>query len=76
MSLGPVLRTKIPESELKLAISKGHAQFFFRPSYILKTIIGIKSLKELIRITKGAHSVIKGKILYNLSKNPEKKQKS
>jgi len=68
MSKGPVLKTHIPQDELQSAISKGHAQFFFRPIYIIKTLLKIRSISELWRTVKGAHSVIKGKIIYNISK--------
>lgn len=73
MSLGPVLKSGSSKEDLQSAISKGHAKFFFRPSYIMKTIGRIRSIGELLRVIRGAHSVIKGKILYNRPVKWEKK---
>lgn len=75
MSLGPVLKTKMPAEELQLAIAKGHAEFFFRPGYIIKTIIGIRSVNEFARTLRAAHSVIKGKILYNVPRKKGREKK-
>ncbi|TKJ17347.1 hypothetical protein CEE44_02320 [Candidatus Woesearchaeota archaeon B3_Woes] len=68
MTKGPILKTKIPKKELMKIVNKSHAKFFLRPNYILKNIYKIRDKKELFRVLKGAKSVIKGKILFNIFK--------
>ena len=64
MSCGPVLRCGVPEEELKRYISRAHARFFFRPSYIIKNLLNVRSKDGFLRLMKGGHSVVKGKILF------------
>ncbi len=66
MVKGPVMKAATPKHVLDNAISKAHARFFFRPSYMMKQALKVRSTEDLKRLFKGAHSVIKGKILYNL----------
>jgi radical SAM superfamily enzyme YgiQ (UPF0313 family) len=68
MTQGPVLKTLVPREELTKIINKSHARFFFRPSYIIKNILSVRDGKEAVRMLKGAKSVIKGKILFNMFK--------
>ncbi len=64
MSTGPILKSKVSKKELENAISKSHAKFFLRPSYIIKNLVKVKNINDLKRMIKGAKSVIKGKILF------------
>jgi radical SAM superfamily enzyme YgiQ (UPF0313 family) len=68
MTQGPILKTLVPREELTKIVNKSHARFFFRPSYIIKNIFSIRDIKDAIKILKGAKSVIKGKILFNILK--------
>ncbi len=74
MTYGPVLKSKISREELMKIVNKSHAKFFFRPKYLLKTLIRIRDKEELLRIVKGAKSLVIGKILFNIIKKNNKKQ--
>lgn len=64
MTHGPVLKTSIDRDKLINLVSKAHARFFLRPSYILKQILKINSFTELKRVIRGAKSVFLGKIWF------------
>jgi len=68
MSTGPVLKSITSKEELMNAIAKSHAKFYMRPEYIIKQIFKIKGMKDVKKIVRGADSVIRGKILYNLGR--------
>ena len=59
---------KINSAPQTKAISKGNAWFYFRPSYMLKTLAKIRKPSDVSRVTKGAFTVVKGKILHHLTK--------
>lgn len=64
MSRGQVIKCKVDAEELKSLVSKAHAKFFLRPSYILKNLAKVKNPEEMMRLVKGGYSVVKGKILF------------
>jgi len=68
MATGPVIKSKTSREELMNAIAKSHAQFFLRPSFIINELAKIRSFKDVKRIARGADSIIRGKILYNMGK--------
>lgn len=71
MSRGPVLKSKVPHEILSRAISVSHMKFFLRPSYLLDRLFAVRSAGDISRLFRGAYSVIRGKILFNL-KSPAK----
>lgn len=70
MTHGPVLKTKVPRDELMRAVSRYHARFFFRPTYIIRQLLSIRTKEDFKRVFKGAASVIKGKILFGMKNKP------
>jgi len=49
----------LPQDELFKLASKGFAQFYMRPSYILKRVIKTRSLKEFTSMAKGGFVLLK-----------------
>jgi radical SAM superfamily enzyme YgiQ (UPF0313 family) len=67
MSMGPVIKCKVPTEQLQKAISRAHARFFLRPSYILRNLFEVRNAEDMLRLVKGGYSVIKGKVLFGRS---------
>lgn len=68
MGKGPILKCGLPPERLQNIISRAHARFFLRPSYILKQIIKIRNCQGILKLLIGGWSIIKGKILFKTQK--------
>ena len=64
MTSGPILKTQVSREELMSIVSKAHAKFFLRPSYILKQLAMIRNYNDFKYTFRGAKSIIKGKIFF------------
>lgn len=64
MGQGPVLKSGVSAERLQNIISRAHARFFLRPTYIFKQLIKIKNSKDALKLLMGALSIIRGKILF------------
>jgi len=54
----PRIDCKLTDKELNQYIKKAYIEFYFRPKFILKTLISIKSYSEFIRYVKASFGMI------------------
>jgi len=64
MTQGPVIKSQVQRDKMMRILNKAHANFFLRPSYIIKQILKIRDYDDLRVIVKGAISILKGKIFF------------
>jgi len=65
MTYGPVVKTLDMEREdLEHILSRAYREFYFRPRYVLQTLIHMKDIDEIKRVLRSLRSLVKTILLH------------
>lgn len=60
MTYGPVVKTvDMEREELKHILSRAYREFYFRPRFVLQTLLHMKDIDEIRRVLRSLKSLIK-----------------
>ena len=60
MTHGPVVKTlDMERDELEHILAKAYREFYFRPGFILQTMLNMKDMDEIKRVLRSLRSLIK-----------------
>jgi radical SAM superfamily enzyme YgiQ (UPF0313 family) len=66
MTYGPVVKTvDMDRDELKPILSRAYREFYFRPSFILQTLMNMGNMDEIKRVLRSLKSLVKTITLHN-----------